>query len=193
MNTLRKIINRWRNFKLKKRSPKMIYGYINFEGRSIYKTAVSNSCFIDYPQNFQLGEGVYIGHYNFLEASNDLIIEEGCQITNFVTITTHSSHDSIRLYGKKYGDAKMKGYQKGPIHIGKYTFIGPYSTLMPNTTIGKGCLISAYSYVQGVFPDFSIIAGNPAKVIGDTRHRDHEILDEFPELKENYNEWINSN
>lgn len=189
MNILRSILNRWRNYKLKKRSPKMIYGFIDSKGKSIYKTAVSSSTFIDYPHNFYIEEGVYIGHYNFLEASNHLTIEEGCQITNFVTITTHSSHDSIRLYGKKYAGAEMIGYQKGSIYIGKYSFIGPYSTIMPNTKIGKGCLISAYSYVQGDFPDFSIISGNPAKVVGDTRTRDLEFITSHPELKKHYDEW----
>ena len=61
------------------------------------------------------------------------------------------------------------GYIQGKVNIGKYTFIGPHSTIMPNTTIGKGCIVSAYSYVKGNYPDFSIISGNPAKIVGDTR------------------------
>jgi acetyltransferase-like isoleucine patch superfamily enzyme len=60
---------------------------------------------------------------------------------------------------------------------------------MPNTTIGKGCIVNAYSYVKGDFPDFSIIAGNPAKIIGDTRTLDAQYLEDYPELKELYYEW----
>jgi acetyltransferase-like isoleucine patch superfamily enzyme len=60
---------------------------------------------------------------------------------------------------------------------------------MPSTKIGKGSLIAAYSYVKGEFPDFAIIAGNPAKVIGDTREQDEAILQGNPELKSYYNEW----
>lgn len=189
MRLLRYVLAKWRNFWLKRRSPKMIYNYIGRDGKIIARTGVSSSTFIDYPHNLNLGEGVYIGHHNFLEASNDLVIEEGCQITNFVSITTHSSHVSIRLYGAHYAGGEMIGYVKGAVKIGKYSFVGPHSTIMPGTTLGKGCLVAAYSYVQGDFPDFSIIAGNPAQVVGDTRTKDLKILQDFPELTDFYNEW----
>lgn len=170
----------------------MIYNYIGYDGKIIPKTGVSSSTFIDYPQNLKLGSRCYIGHHNFLEASNGLTIEDGCQVTTFCTITTHSSHTSIRLYGYNYAGGDMIGYLKGKVHIGKFTFVGPHSTIMPGTKIGKGCLISAYSYVQGDFPDFSIIAGNPAKVVGDTRDRDQLLLDQHPELKKFYDAWTKS-
>ena len=83
----------------------------------------------------------------------------------------------------------MIGYSKGPIIIGAYTFIGPHTTIMPDTKIGKGCLVAAYSYVKGDFPDFSIISGNPAKIIGDTRTLDAPFLEENPLLKSSYDAW----
>ena len=60
---------------------------------------------------------------------------------------------------------------------------------MPATKIGKGSIVSAYSYVTGDFPDFSIIQGNPAKRIGDTRDRDKKYLKENPQLVEHYKSW----
>ena len=60
---------------------------------------------------------------------------------------------------------------------------------MPNTNIGKGSIVTAYSYVKGEFPDYSIISGNPAKIIGDTRDMDKEALTSNPELQSYYNEW----
>lgn len=159
----------------------------------LHKTGISSSTFIDYPQHLSIGNRVYIGHHNFIEASNKIIIEDGCQITTFCTITTHSSHQSIRLYGYQYSGGDMVGYRKGPVHIGMFSFIGPHSTIMPNTTIGKGCIVSAYSYVQGDFPDFSIIAGNPAVIIGDTRDADLNLIEKYPELQSYYNEWTKKN
>ena len=64
---------------------------------------------------------------------------------------------------------------------------------MPNTNIVKGSIISAYSMVKGTFPDFAIIAGNPAKQIGDTRDMDKEYLENNNELQQYYNEWANTN
>jgi acetyltransferase-like isoleucine patch superfamily enzyme len=168
----------------------MVGGYKRLtDGKFLPRTRISNSTFIDHPQHFNIANNVFVGHHNFIEASNGLTIEEGCQITNFISITTHSSHKSIRLYGPDYAGPEMIGYIKGEVLIGKYTFVGPHSTIMPNTKIGKGCLISAYSYVQGEFPDFSIIAGNPAKVVGDTREMDQKYLDEYPELMKSYKSW----
>lgn len=169
--------------------PRMI-GIIRDNNKNkIPKTRISSSTFIDHPKGLDLGENVYVGHYNFMEASHGLKISEGVQISSFIIITTHSSHHSIRLYGNAYAGNEMIGYIKGPIDIGTYSFIGPHSTIMPNTKIGKGCLVAAYSYVKGDFPDFSIIAGNPAKVIGDTRTIDESFLKENPSLKSNYDAW----
>jgi len=153
---------------------------------------ISNTTFINARENLILNNNTFIGHFNFIEASNGLTIEEGCQITNYVSITTHSSHISIRLYGDEYSNYQdLIGYIKGPVHIGKYTYIGPHSVIMPNTKIGKGSIITAFSYVKGDFPDFSIIAGNPAKVIGDTHHIDESYLKANPQLRIFYDKWAN--
>jgi acetyltransferase-like isoleucine patch superfamily enzyme len=171
-------------------SPRMIYGYYS-HGKLLSRTRISNSTWIDYPQNLEIADNVHIGHHNFIEASHHITIEEGCQITNFITITTHSSHISVRLYGNLTPpDNPPKGYMTGPIRIGKYTFIGPYSLIMPGTTIGKGCLVHAYSMVKGVFPDFAVIKGNPARVVGDTRELDVPWLEKYPEMKGLYNQWV---
>lgn len=169
----------------------VIYPLTRWNKKKLNNTRISNLTFFEGKKNIQLGDNVFIGHFCFIEGSNGLIIEEGVQITNFVTITTHSSHISIRLYGRHYSSFKdLKGYVKGSIIIGKYSFIGPHVTIMPETKIGKGCIVKAYSYVKGQFPDFSIIEGNPARVVGDTRKLDETYLKEMPYLKEFYDEWI---
>lgn len=170
--------------------PRMFGKRKNFQGKSIRNTAIGNTTFIDFKENLVIEDNTYIGHHNFIEASSRIELGEGCQITDFVSITTHSSHISIRLYGSHFSKhTNHIGYIKGPIKIGKYTFIGPHSVIMPETTIGKGSIVSAYSYVKGNFPDFSIISGNPAIVIGDTREIDKKYLAENPELLNYYNSW----
>lgn len=170
--------------------PRMLGRGRNFQGKVIQNTSIGNTTFIDYPGNLIIGNHTYIGHHNFIEASNGIEIGEGCQITDFVSITSHSSHISIRLYGDKFGKhTDHIGYIKGKINIGKYTFIGPHSVIMPGATIGKGSIVSAYSYVKGSFPDFAIISGNPAIVIGDTREMDKEYLEMNPELLRYYQSW----
>lgn len=172
--------------------PLMVGKYKLTNGKRLSRTRVSNTTHIGNPENLDISNNVFIGHFNFIDASSGITIQEGCQITNYVSILTHSSHIAIRLYGESYMDTpKKKVYFAEPVSIGKYTFIGPHSIIMPGTNIGKGSLVSAYSYVKGDFPDFSIIAGNPATVVGDTRKMDADYLIQYPELKSFYDKWNN--
>jgi acetyltransferase-like isoleucine patch superfamily enzyme len=170
--------------------PFMVAGFRNAKGQKIQGTRISNTTYIQNPEKLHLENNVFIGHHNFIDASNGLTIGEGCQITNFTSILTHSSHISIRLYGKEYSRFNDHiGYVKAPVHIGSYSFIGPHSVIMPGTQIGIGSIVSAFSYVNGQFPAFAVIAGQPAKVIGDTRTLDREFLDKYPELEAFYKAW----
>ena len=145
---------------------------------------------IESEEGFNIGKNTYIGHFGFIDASNKVTIKEGCQISNNVSIYTHSSHMSIRLYGKQYTfNSDLIGYKKGSVYIDKYTFVGCNVLIQPNTRIGKGCIVKAFSNVKGEFPDFSIIDGNPAKVIGSTKDLDKPYLDEHEILNQYYNEW----
>jgi acetyltransferase-like isoleucine patch superfamily enzyme len=190
---LRKVFGKFRenrkNRRLRKLEPQMIYHY-NHLGTVLDETRVSNSTVISFKEQLTLADHVFIGHFNFIEASNGIVIEEGVQITNYISVLTHSSHISIRLYGYDYqSDSNPAGYKKGSVRIGKFTFVGPHSTILAGTDIGKGCIISAYSMVRGTIPDFSIVAGNPAVVIGDTREMDEPFLQQHPGLRASYQKW----
>jgi acetyltransferase-like isoleucine patch superfamily enzyme len=159
----------------------------NFQRESVAGLRIGSSTFIDYPENLKLDNHVYIGHFNFIEASHGITVGEGCQITSHVTLTTHSSHDRIRYEGSAYGSVNSEGgLHAGSIELGAYTFVGPGSIIMPGTRIGKGCIVQAHSYVQGDFPDFSIIGGSPAKVLGSLELRDAKTLKDYPLLHSTY-------
>ena len=193
LSKLKKIYRTFKTNRLYAKMPAMIYRF-KLNGKVLAETRVGSSTVIVYKENLNLANHVFIGHYNFIEASNGITIQEGVQITNFCSIISHSSHQSIRLYGFAYASQSPNiGYVKGHVEIGKFTFVGPHSTIMPNTKIGKGSIVSAYSMVKGEYPDFSIIAGNPAKVIGDTRTMDEELLNAHPDLKHNYEQWAKEN
>lgn len=157
------------------------------EGKTLF---LSNMIDITHWSKVNIGDNVFIWHFTILDSFNGITIGDDCQIGTRVGIFTHSSHNSIRYYNKSYHDVFFDnhvGRVKGPVKIGKACFIGANSIIMPNTTIGNGCIVAAYSYVQGVFDDYSIIAGNPAKKIGDVRKMDHRHLKKYPEL---YNEYL---
>ena len=74
------------------------------------------------------------------------------------------------------------------VHIGKYSYIGAHSVIMPGTKIGKGSIVSAFSYVNGEFPDYSILRGQPARIVGNTKEIDNQFLKDFPDLESFYYE-----
>ncbi len=153
-------------------------------------TRIAPSTCIEGEAGLQLADHVFIGQFNFIDATAGLTIEEGVQISNFVSIVTHSSHRSIRLLGRNYASRQgvMPGFVKAPIRIGAFSFIGPHSLIEAGARIGRGCVVCAYSQVRGEVPDFAIVAGQPARVVGDVRERDAELLKQYPELAAHYRE-----
>jgi acetyltransferase-like isoleucine patch superfamily enzyme len=59
-----------------------------------------------------------------------------------------------------------------PVHIGAGSWLGYGTVVLPGTTIGRHVVIGANSVVRGDIPDFTVAAGNPAKVIRDQREQE---------------------
>lgn len=170
--------------------PRVVGGWVRGDGEYLAHTRISNQSFIFAPERLQVGDHVFIGHFSVLDATYGLSIGEGCQIGFFTGIFTHSSHVAVRLYGRSYVEVADKAaYFEAPVSIGPYCFIGAHATLLPGTRLGRGCLVSAYSLVSGSFDDFSVIAGNPARRVGDTRRMDAPHLARHPELQPHYLQW----
>ena len=81
----------------------------------------------------------------------------------------------------------------GPVHIGAYSFIGPQVLIEAGTRLGRGTLVRAGSVVRGEFPDFAVLDGRPARVVGDARQRDEALLQRYPELRAHYDAWAGRN
>jgi acetyltransferase-like isoleucine patch superfamily enzyme len=56
----------------------------------------------------------------------------------------------------------------GRITVGDNTYIGQNCIILPGTRIGSDCIIGAGAVVRATIPDNSVVAGNPATVIGRT-------------------------
>jgi putative colanic acid biosynthesis acetyltransferase WcaF len=54
-----------------------------------------------------------------------------------------------------------------PIEIGKNTFIGARAMILPGVRIGDRAIVGAMSVVSKDVPDHQVVAGNPAKKIGE--------------------------
>lgn len=190
--TLRALINRWRRLLWRALFFRMLFGERDpASGAPRPRSRIAPSSCIEGEAGLRLADHVFIGQFNFLEASAGLTLSEGVQITNFCSLVTHSSQQAQRLLGASYADwpGEKPGFKTAPIAIGPYCFIGPHSLIEAGATLGKGVLVCAYSQVRGAVPDFAIVAGQPARVVGDVRERDSEWLARHPECRPHYEAW----
>ena len=113
-----------------------------------------------------LGKPTYIHTDAMLDPSGGLTICSGAVISTRVIILTH---DWSFLVKQQFllGGIKNNAYKS--VNIGENSFVGAGAIVLPGTIIGKSCIIGAGAVVKGNIEDYSIIIGNPAKKIGDTR------------------------
>lgn len=69
------------------------------------------------------------------------------------------------------------GYQKIGVHIleqedsikntviGENCFIGYGAVIQAGTTLGKQCIVGSNAVVRGIFPDYCVIVGVPARIV----------------------------
>jgi O-antigen/teichoic acid export membrane protein/acetyltransferase-like isoleucine patch superfamily enzyme len=186
LESMRAFINRWRRRLAHALLHRRVFGE-----RGAPSTRIAPSTCIEHEERLQLADHVYIGPFNVIEASGGVRLGEGVQITSFCSLTTHSSQAAQRLLGSAYAGwpGEKPAMKRAPIVIGPYCFIGPHSLIEAGAVLGKGVLVCAYSQVRGTVPDFAIVAGQPAVVVGDVREQDARWLAQHPECRAHYEAW----
>lgn len=128
---------------------------------------------------FRLGKYSVVENYSCLNnAAGDILIGDRCRIglgntvigpvwiDNGVNIAQH-----VVLVGMRHNYQDItrgiieQGITIAPVHIGEHTIIGANAVILPGVTIGRHCFIGAGSIVTGNIPDYSVTAGNPARII----------------------------
>ena len=108
----------------------------------------------------EIGKESYIGMCSLLNGyANKLIIGKNVSIAQSVNIMTDSGANASK---------EMQEYFpliNGPVTIGDHSWIGANSVIMPNVDLGEFCVVAANSFVNKSFPPYSVIGGNPAKLI----------------------------
>lgn len=162
-------------------SQMMVYGcYNRVQKKFCRNTRISSSAFITGGANLDIGDNVWINHYARIDASGGVKIGDGCQIGYAAMILSHSTHVAIRLNGAAFIKKDIPdrvGYILKPVEIGEYTFIGGGSAVLPGVKIGKGCVVGVNSVVTKDVPDYTIVAGNPARILGSTIETDKKFFD----------------
>lgn len=123
--------------------------------------AVSQYLNGDYSPHIIVGDNTSIGQNFHITAVSDLEIEHDVTISGNVFIT--DNNHGYQLLDINVSNQPMTSQKT---RIGAYSFIGYGACILEGVVLGKQCIIGANSVVtHGKYPDYSVIAGNPARII----------------------------
>lgn len=114
-----------------------------------------------FPERIAVGKHVYIGPNSCLNGRGGLTIGDHSILGPEIAIMSATHNHRL---------AKMVPYDGVellyPVTIGQCVWIGLRAIIMPGITLGEGSIVGAGSVVTKSFAPGSIIAGNPAAMIG---------------------------
>ena len=138
------------------------------EGTSVY-----DDCLI--LGDVKVGRNCWIGPGTLLDGQGQLTIGDHVDIGAGAHLYTHNTIERA-LTGHK------APLFKKATTVGNCCFIAPKAIIAPGTVLGDHCFVAAGSYVEGTFPAFGYLAGNPARQVGCVEIRgDRARVRLFPE------------
>lgn len=115
----------------------------------------------NYSPKIIVGDNTWIGIRNSFAAINGIIIGKNVLFAGYVHVTDHS---------QGYEDIHTPIIQqplisKGPVIIEDNCWLGFGCEILSGVHIGKHCVVAARAVVTKDVPPYSIVAGNPARII----------------------------
>lgn len=112
---------------------------------------------------FSIGNNVYVADgltltIGYADRNIVLTLEDRVSIAPNVTLVLASHPNNSRL-------KSLLAPKKRSIIIHKDAWIGTGAIILPDVEIGECCIVAAGAVVTHSVPPFSVVAGNPAKII----------------------------
>ncbi len=113
-----------------------------------------------------LGTGVGLSGCT-ISARESITLGDGAIVGSGAIITDSDAHslDPDNRYD-------LENIPSAPVSIGARAFIGARALVLKGVSVGEGAVVGAGAVVTSDVPDFAIVAGNPARVVGSTRPQD---------------------
>ena len=120
--------------------------------------------FVEIQKNAIIGARCKISSHSFI--CEGVEIEDECFIGHGVMFTNDVYPSAVNRDGTPQTEAD---WQVIKTKVKRRASIGSNATIIAGVTIGEGALVGAGAVVTDDVPDFAIVAGVPARVIGDVR------------------------
>lgn len=132
------------------------------QGRKVLALAlqsrISEVFAVDIHPAAKIGEGILLDH------GTGLVIGETAVVGNRVSL----------MQGITLGGTGKESEDRHP-KIGHGALIGAGATVLGNITVGEGAMVAAGSLVLKNVPSHSMVAGNPAKIVGRVEEEDPSL------------------
>ncbi|HET8783332.1 MAG TPA: acyltransferase [Pyrinomonadaceae bacterium] len=122
--------------------------------------------FVEIQKNASIGERCKISSHSFV--CEGVEIEDECFVGHGVMFTNDIYPRAVNADGSPQAEADWKVVKTV---VKRRASIGSNATILAGVTIGEGALIGAGAVVTRDVPSFAIVAGIPARVIGDVRKK----------------------
>ncbi|MCT7983614.1 acyltransferase [Laspinema sp. A4] len=122
--------------------------------------------------SIKIGQYCFIGEDTRIWSAKSILIGDRVLISHNVNIFDNATHPiSAKLRHEQFKQIITSGHPKGidlqekPIVISDDVLIGCMSIILAGVTIGEGAIVGAGSVVTKDVPPWTIVAGNPARII----------------------------
>ena len=122
--------------------------------------------FVEIQKNASIGARCKISSHSFV--CEGVVIEDECFIGHGVMFTNDVYPSAVNADGTPQTESD---WQVVKTTVKRRASIGSNATIIAGITIGEAALIGAGAVVTKNVPDYAIVAGVPARVIGDVRKR----------------------
>lgn len=110
-------------------------------------------------EGLHVGNNVYLAHYVWVQGFGQVTLEDEVVIGPFSVLAS-------RDHCFKDGSVRFGGGVGSPIRIRRGTWLASHVVVTRGVTVGQGCTLAAGAVVVSDVPDFAIVGGVPARVIG---------------------------
>lgn len=118
-----------------------------------------------------IGARTSIGGATVIESLRSVTIGDDCLISHYVTIQDHDSHPLDWEHRSNDVADWLRGLKDwthvahADVVIERRCWVGTHCIILKGVHLGEGCVVAAGSVVTKSFPPYSLIAGNPARMI----------------------------